>query len=127
MDIPVQYFQSVIAMELAVAGALLWQIHYFESRDAPRRDGEPAPSAWLRLGLALVLPLEACAVALSVVRSARGKVGRQPWRERALGADKPSTCWKFCQPCDPHSRVAWAVERPASAASARELRRHRFT
>jgi Kef-type K+ transport system membrane component KefB len=55
MDVPVQYFQSVIAIELAVAGALLWQMHFFESPDAKRRAGEPLPSPALRLGLALVL------------------------------------------------------------------------
>ena len=32
MDVPVQYFQSVI--ELAVSGALLWQMRYFESNTA---------------------------------------------------------------------------------------------
>jgi hypothetical protein len=26
MDVPVQFFQSVIAIELAVTGALLWQM-----------------------------------------------------------------------------------------------------
>jgi len=53
MDVPVQYFQSVIAIELAVSGALLWQMRFFESRDATRR--EHLPDARLRLGLALVL------------------------------------------------------------------------
>jgi len=53
MDVPVQYFQSVIAIELAVSGALLWQMRFFESRDAARR--EHLPDARLRLGLALVL------------------------------------------------------------------------
>ena len=55
MDVPVQFFQSVIAIELAVAGALLWQIHFFAPRDATRRETEPLPDARLRLGLALVL------------------------------------------------------------------------
>ena len=55
MDVPVQFFQSVIAIELAVTGALLWQIRYFESKDARRRTDEPLPDARLRLGLALVL------------------------------------------------------------------------
>lgn len=55
MDVPVQYFQSVIAIELAVAGALLWQIRFFESSDATRRDGERLPDPRLRLALALVL------------------------------------------------------------------------
>jgi heme/copper-type cytochrome/quinol oxidase subunit 4 len=55
VDVPVQYFQSVIAIELAVAGALLWQIRFFESSSTARRDGEHLPDARLRLGLALVL------------------------------------------------------------------------
>jgi hypothetical protein len=52
VDVPVQYFQSVIALEVAVTGALLWQIRYFES-PGPRR--EDFPDSRLRLGLALVL------------------------------------------------------------------------
>ena len=43
MDVPVQYFQSVIAIELAVSGALLWQMRFFESNTA-RREGEPFPT-----------------------------------------------------------------------------------
>jgi hypothetical protein len=54
IDIAVQYFQSVIAIELAVSGALLWQIRFFESNTA-RRQSEPLPDARLRVGLALVL------------------------------------------------------------------------
>jgi hypothetical protein len=55
VDVPVQYFQSVIAIELAVAGALLWQIRYFDSEDKAGRDDEQLPDPRLRLGLALVL------------------------------------------------------------------------
>ena len=55
MDVPVQFFQSVIAIELAVAGALLWQIRFFESRDTGRRDEEHLPDPRIRLLLALVL------------------------------------------------------------------------
>ena len=51
---PVQYFQSVIAVELAVAGALLWQIHFFDSGDT-RPEGEDLPDSRLRVGPALVL------------------------------------------------------------------------
>jgi heme/copper-type cytochrome/quinol oxidase subunit 4 len=51
VDVPVQYFQSVIAIELAVAGALLWQIRYFETDNKARQQ----PDARLRLGLAAVL------------------------------------------------------------------------
>jgi heme/copper-type cytochrome/quinol oxidase subunit 4 len=53
LDVPVQYFQSVITIELAVSGALLWQIRYFESSSA--REGEPLPDARLRVGLAVVM------------------------------------------------------------------------
>ena len=52
MEIPIQFFQSIIAIELAVSGALLWQMRFFES---VRRPGESLPDARLRLGLALVL------------------------------------------------------------------------
>jgi hypothetical protein len=55
VDVPVQYFQSVIAIELAVAGALLWQIRYFESGEEARRTSGRLPDSRLRLGLALVL------------------------------------------------------------------------
>jgi len=57
VDVPVQFFQSVIAIELAVAGALLWQIRFFESGDGARRNSEHLPDSRLRLGLALVLGL----------------------------------------------------------------------
>ena len=56
MEVPVQYFQSVIAIELAVAGALLWQMRFFELPTA-RREGESLPDARLRVGMALVLGL----------------------------------------------------------------------
>jgi hypothetical protein len=55
VDVPVQFFQSVIAIEIAVTGALLWQIRFFESRDARRREQEDLPDPRLQLGLALVL------------------------------------------------------------------------
>src|SRR5262245_66642045 len=54
MEVPVQFFQSVIAIELAITGALLFQIRYFEPRQAA--EGERAlPSPWIRLGMAVVL------------------------------------------------------------------------
>jgi heme/copper-type cytochrome/quinol oxidase subunit 4 len=57
VDVPVQFFQSVIAIEVAVTGALLWQIRFFEPGDSARREGEHLPHARLRLGMALVLGL----------------------------------------------------------------------
>jgi hypothetical protein len=51
-EVPIQYFQSVIAIELGVAGALLFQIRFF----APRgEEDERLPDARLRLALAVVL------------------------------------------------------------------------
>jgi len=55
MDVPVQYYQSVIGIELAVAGALLWEIRFFESRATARRDRESLPDARLQLLLAVVV------------------------------------------------------------------------
>jgi hypothetical protein len=55
VDVPVQYFQSVIAIELAVTGALLWQIRFVDSRRTDHPEGKPLPDPRLRLGLALVL------------------------------------------------------------------------
>jgi heme/copper-type cytochrome/quinol oxidase subunit 4 len=55
VDVPVQYFQSVIAIELAVAGALLWQMRFFESNRTGRPVDKQLPDARLRVGLALVL------------------------------------------------------------------------
>ncbi|MGW5237542.1 hypothetical protein ACWEOW_01260 [Monashia sp. NPDC004114] len=50
-QVPVQYFQSVIAVELAVAGALLFQVHYFD-RD---RDANPKSDPWTLLFMAMVI------------------------------------------------------------------------
>jgi hypothetical protein len=55
VDVPVQFFQSAIAIELAVTGALLWQMRFFESRDATRREVDDLPDSRLRLALALIL------------------------------------------------------------------------
>ncbi len=53
MDVPVQFFQSTIAIELAVAGALLWQIRFFEPGRTAESEG--LPDARLRLLFAFVL------------------------------------------------------------------------
>ena len=51
MDVPVQYFQSIIAIELAVAGALLFQVRYFDRDAAAGSTSDP----WIRLFMAIVL------------------------------------------------------------------------
>jgi hypothetical protein len=52
-EVPIQYFQSVVAIELGVTGALLFQIRYF----APRTNQADAelPDPLLRLAVAVVL------------------------------------------------------------------------
>jgi hypothetical protein len=55
VGVPVQFFQSTIAIELAVAGALLWEIRYFERDSAGERDRQQLPDARLQLLFALVL------------------------------------------------------------------------
>lgn len=57
VEVPVQFFQSVIAIELAVSGALLWQLRYFESSVSRRTSPEDLPDARLRVGLGLVIGL----------------------------------------------------------------------
>ncbi len=55
MDVPVQFFQSIIGIELAVAGALLWEMRFFESPGATRDPSEHLPDSRLRVGLALIM------------------------------------------------------------------------
>jgi hypothetical protein len=50
-DVPIQYFQSIIAIELAVAGALLFQIRYFDKGAEAGSGSDPR----LRLLMAIVL------------------------------------------------------------------------
>jgi hypothetical protein len=57
VDVPVQFFQSTIAIELAVAGALLWEIRFFDRGGTAGRDREELPDARLQLFFALVLGL----------------------------------------------------------------------
>jgi hypothetical protein len=55
VDVPVQYFQSVIAIELAVTGALLFEIRYFDRDEALRTAEEHRTDPRLLLGLGVVL------------------------------------------------------------------------
>ena len=49
-EVPVQFYQTVVAIQLAVTGALLFQIRFF---DADRHVG--VRQAWLRLAVMIVL------------------------------------------------------------------------
>ena len=53
--VPIQYFQSVIAVELAVTGALLFQIRYFAPRGSEQEYQRDLPGPRLRLAFAVVL------------------------------------------------------------------------
>ncbi len=53
-EVPVQFYQSVIAIELAIAGALLFQIRFFSPRDAADPDRD-LPDPRTRLAMAVVL------------------------------------------------------------------------
>jgi hypothetical protein len=55
MDVPVQFFQSVIAIEVAITGALLFQVRYFETRDTAVGTKRPLPDARVRLLMAAIL------------------------------------------------------------------------
>jgi len=55
VDVPLQLFQSTIAIELAVAGALLWEIRYFERESEAKGARQRLPNARRQLFFALVL------------------------------------------------------------------------
>jgi ribose/xylose/arabinose/galactoside ABC-type transport system permease subunit len=55
MDVPVQYFQSIVAIELAVAGALLFQIRFFELRPRADEADQDAPHPWIRVLIAVII------------------------------------------------------------------------
>jgi hypothetical protein len=53
--VPVQFFQSVIAIELAIVGTLLWQIRFFDREDTQAETSRRDP----RLQLLLLVVLTA--------------------------------------------------------------------
>ena len=74
MEVPVQYFQSIITLQLAIAGALLWQIRFFDSsgsHDKARRASLPDPR--LRLLMALLITANLFG-ALEAMREGGGRV-----------------------------------------------------
>jgi hypothetical protein len=70
VDVPVQYFQSVIALETAITGVLLFQIRFFATgKDAPQAS-EVDP----RLRVLLLLVLTATVFgSLEAIREHRGR------------------------------------------------------
>jgi hypothetical protein len=55
VTIPVEFFETVIAIEVAIAGALLFQIRFFESDPVAEQTRARIPAPWLRLAMAVVL------------------------------------------------------------------------
>jgi hypothetical protein len=71
MGVPPQYFQSIIAIELAVTGALLWQIRYFEHDSrAWDRGYRPLPHPLVRLIVAVILAGTLLGSLLGILRQA---------------------------------------------------------
>lgn len=55
VNVPVEFFESVIAIEVAITGALLFQIRFFESARAAEGDRVKVPAPWVRLAMAIVI------------------------------------------------------------------------
>jgi hypothetical protein len=69
-DVPVQYFQSTIAVLLAIAGALLFQVRFFDTNSTAR--GSPVDP---RLRLVMVVVLTATLFAsLEAIREGWGSL-----------------------------------------------------
>jgi hypothetical protein len=54
-ELPVQFFQSVIAIRLAATGGVLFQVRYFSPREGTGREDVRVTSATLRPAIAIVL------------------------------------------------------------------------
>ena len=54
-DVPVEFFESVVGIEVAITGALLFQIRFFESARLAGDQDARIPTAWLRLAMAIVI------------------------------------------------------------------------
>ena len=73
MDVPVQYYQSVIAIELAVTGALLFQIRFFSPPADAATDDAHVADARVRLGFAVILAATVFGSLLAILhQSGRG-------------------------------------------------------
>jgi hypothetical protein len=70
VDVPVQYFQSVIATEVAVTGVLLFQIRFFDTGDDQRDESSVDP----RLRLLMLIVLTATVFgSLEAIRESGGR------------------------------------------------------
>ena len=64
MDVPVQYYQSIIAIEVAVTGVLLFQIHFFDTSTDARDESGPDPRVKLLMLIVLAGTLFGCLEAM---------------------------------------------------------------
>ena len=75
MGVPPQYFQSIIAIELAVTGALLWQIRYFEHGSRGREEAyRPLPHPLVRLMVAVIIAGTFLGSLVEILREAGNEV-----------------------------------------------------
>jgi uncharacterized membrane protein len=76
MDIPVQYFQSVIALETAVTGVLLFQIRFFTTSKDAFKDTPQESEVDPRLRVLLLIVLTATIFgSLEAIREGWGRWG----------------------------------------------------
>jgi hypothetical protein len=74
VEVPVQYFQSVIAVETAVTGVLLFQIRFFATNNDAPKDAPQASEADPRLRVLLLTVLTATIFgSLEAIREGRGR------------------------------------------------------
>jgi hypothetical protein len=90
--VPVQSFQSVIAIELAIVGAHLWQIRFFDREDTPTKTSRRDP----RLQLLLLVVLTAI---LSGHWKRSGKVVASWPRSCSPWASQCRSCRSCCVYC----------------------------
>src|SRR5262245_59057449 len=75
MGVPPQYFQSIVAIELAVTGALLWQIRYFDHESRDRDQAHRAlPHPLVRLLVAVVIAGTFLGSLIGIVQEAGNEV-----------------------------------------------------
>ena len=92
--VPVQFFQSVIAIELAIVGALLWQIRFFDKEDTSTKTSRRDP----RLQLLLLVVLTAI---LSGHWKRSGKVVASWPRSCSPWVSQYRSCRSCCVCCAP--------------------------
>ena len=93
-EVPVQYLQSFIAIELAVTGALLFQIRYFD-RNAPVRSIDGSSPPWLLVSLGIVLVATLFGSLWALLHGAEPRRARSPSGSRSRSCRSCSGCYRL--------------------------------